>query len=121
MQSYSGLRLKKGKYCICFYHSLKLLFATFRCSVMSGAIIFIQEDLKITKVQEEVLVGSLSIVSLLGSLAGGRTSDAIGRKWTMGLAAVVFQTGAAVMTLAPSFQILMVEDSLLGLELALES
>ena len=82
---------------------------------MSGAIIFIQEDLKITKVQEEVLVGSLSIVSLLGSLAGGRTSDAIGRKWTMGLAAVVFQTGAAVMTLAPSFQILMVGRLLAGI------
>ncbi|KAJ9686374.1 hypothetical protein PVL29_015331 [Vitis rotundifolia] len=81
---------------------------------MSGAIIFIQEDLKITELQEEVLVGCLSIVSLLGSLAGGRTSDVIGRKWTMGLAAVVFQTGAAVMTFAPSFQILMVGRLLAG-------
>ncbi|KAJ8561078.1 hypothetical protein K7X08_027268 [Anisodus acutangulus] len=51
---------------------------------MSGAILFIQEDLKITEVQQEVLVGVLSIISLLGSLSGGRTSDAIGRKWTMG-------------------------------------
>lgn len=74
---------------------------------MSGAIIFIQEDLKITEVQEEVLVGCLSVVSLFGSLAGGRASDALGRKWTMGLAAIIFQAGAAIMTLAPSFQILM--------------
>lgn len=81
---------------------------------MSGAIIFIQEDLKITKVQEEVLVGCLSIVSLLGSLGGGRTSDVIGRKWTMGLAAIIFQAGAAVMTLAPSFQILMLGRLLAG-------
>nr|GMD38413.1 probable polyol transporter 4 [Ipomoea batatas] len=75
---------------------------------MSGAILFIQEDLKITEVQEEVLVGILSIVSLLGSLVGGRTSDAIGRKWTMGLASIIFQTGAAIMTVAPSFKVLMI-------------
>lgn len=83
--------------------------------VMSGAIIFIQEDLKITEVQEEVLVGILSIVSLFGSLAGGRTSDVIGRKWTMALAAVVFQAGAAVMTLAHSFEVLMIGRLLAGI------
>ncbi|XP_028078912.1 probable polyol transporter 4 isoform X2 [Camellia sinensis] len=82
---------------------------------MSGAILFIQDDLKITEVQQEVLVGSLSVVSLLGSLAGGRTSDAIGRKWTMGLAAIIFQTGAVIMTLAPTFQILMIGRLLCGI------
>lgn len=81
---------------------------------MSGAIIFIQEDLKITEVQEEVLVGILSVVSIFGSLAGGRTSDIIGRKWTMALAALVFQAGAAVMTLAPSFEVLMIGRLLAG-------
>lgn len=81
---------------------------------MSGAIGFIKEDLKITDVQEEVLVGILSIISLLGSLAGGKTSDAIGRKWTMALAALVFQTGAAIMALAPSYRILMVGRLLAG-------
>lgn len=86
---------------------------------MSGAIIFIQEDLKITEVQEEVLVGILSILSLLGSLAGGKTSDAIGRKWTMALAALVFQIGAAVMTLAPTFQVLLIGRILAGVGIGL--
>ncbi|KAJ0081630.1 hypothetical protein Patl1_10810 [Pistacia atlantica] len=45
--------------------------------VMSGAIIFMEEDLKISEVQREVLVGILSIISLLGSLAGGKTSDVL--------------------------------------------
>lgn len=75
---------------------------------MSGAILFIQEDLKISEVQEEVLVGILSIISLLGSLAAGKTSDAIGRKWTIAFAAIIFQTGAAVMTFAPNFRVLMI-------------
>ncbi|KAK3404662.1 hypothetical protein EUGRSUZ_K00969 [Eucalyptus grandis] len=81
---------------------------------MSGAIIFIQEDLRITEVQIEVLVGCLSIISLFGSIAGGRTSDIIGRKWTMALAAVVFQVGVAVMTFAGSFRALMMGRLLAG-------
>ncbi|RWW34226.1 hypothetical protein GW17_00001016 [Ensete ventricosum] len=82
--------------------------------VMSGCIIFIQKDLHITEVQQEVLVGCLSILSLVGSLAAGRTSDAIGRKWTIGLAAIIFQTGAAIMAFAPSFQVLILGRLLAG-------
>nr|AAD20917.1 putative sugar transporter [Arabidopsis thaliana] len=87
--------------------------------VMSGAVLFIQQDLKITEVQTEVLIGSLSIISLFGSLAGGRTSDSIGRKWTMALAALVFQTGAAVMAVAPSFEVLMIGRTLAGIGIGL--
>lgn len=97
------------------FASLNSVLLGYDVGVMSGAILFIQEDLKITEVQEEILVGVLSIMSLLGSLGGGRTSDAIGRKWTMGLAAIVFQSGAAVMTFAPSFQVLMIGRILAGI------
>lgn len=96
------------------FASLNNVLLGYDVGVMSGAILFIQQDLNITEVQQEVLVGVLSVISLLGSLGGGRTSDAIGRKWTMGLAAVVFQIGAAVMTIAPSFKILMVGRILSG-------
>lgn len=82
---------------------------------MSGAVIFMKEDLKISKVQVEILIGILSIVSLLGSLGGGRTSDIIGRKWTMALAAIIFQMGGITMTLAPSYAILMVGRLLAGI------
>ncbi|KAI3915677.1 hypothetical protein MKX01_015502 [Papaver californicum] len=87
----------------------------FYIGVMSGAILFIQEDLQITEVQVEVLVGCLSIMSLFGSLGGGKASDAIGRKWTMGFAAVVFQTGACIMAVAPSFFVLMIGRILAGI------
>ncbi|XP_055802002.1 probable polyol transporter 4 [Solanum dulcamara] len=105
---------RKYVYGCAVFASLNNVLLGYDVGVMSGAILFIQEDLKITEVQQEVLVGVLSIISLLGSLAGGRVSDAIGRKWTMGLAAVVFQIGAAVMTIAPSFEILMVGRILAG-------
>ncbi|KAL9244529.1 hypothetical protein vseg_018298 [Gypsophila vaccaria] len=98
-----------------FFASLNSVLLGYDVGVMSGAIIFIQEDLNITEVQEEVLVGCLSIVSLFGSLAGGRTSDIVGRKWTIALAAVVFQAGAVVMTLAHSFEMLMAGRLLAGI------
>lgn len=101
------------------FASLNNVLLGYDVGVMSGAIIFIQEDLKITEVQEEILVGILSIVSLFGSLAGGKTSDVIGRKWTMAFAAVVFQIGAGIMTVAPSFQVLMIGRFLAGVGIGL--
>ncbi|XP_059660958.1 probable polyol transporter 4 [Cornus florida] len=106
---------KKYVFACAVFASLNSVLLGYDVGVMSGAVLFIQEDLKITEVQVEILVGSLSVISLFGSLAGGRTSDAIGRKWTMGLAAIIFQTGAAIMTLAPSFEILMVGRLLAGI------
>ncbi|KAM1245547.1 hypothetical protein ACFX13_037581 [Malus domestica] len=90
------------------FASLNSVLLGYDVGVMSGAIIFIQEDLKLTNVQLELLVGILSIVSLLGSLAGGKTSDVIGRKWTIALASIVFQSGALIMALAPNFTVLMI-------------
>ncbi|KAK4399077.1 putative polyol transporter 4 [Sesamum angolense] len=95
--------------------SLNSVLLGYDVGVMSGAILFIKEDLKINEVQEEVFVGILSIISLFGSLAGGRTSDAIGRKWTMAFAAVIFQSGAGIMALATSFRVLMIGRFLAGI------
>ncbi|KAK3141131.1 hypothetical protein QOZ80_4BG0329930 [Eleusine coracana subsp. coracana] len=97
------------------FASLNHVLLGYDVGVMSGCIIFIQKDLHITEVQQEVLVGCLSFISLLGSIAAGRTSDVIGRKWTIGLAAAVFQAGAAVMTFAPSFAMLMTGRLLAGI------
>jgi MFS family permease len=83
--------------------------------VISGAVLFIKEDLAIKEVQEEVLVGSLNIVSLVGALAAGRIADAVGRKWTMAVAALFFLLGAVVMGLAPNFPVLMVGRVLAGI------
>ncbi|PPS02616.1 hypothetical protein GOBAR_AA18053 [Gossypium barbadense] len=51
----------------------------------------------------------------ISSLAGGRTSDVMGIKWTMAFAAALFQIGAAIMTFASSFQVLMIGRILAGI------
>ncbi|KAL5730223.1 putative polyol transporter 4 [Ranunculus cassubicifolius] len=108
-------RTKRFVIACAIFASLNTVLISYDVGVMSGAIIYIQEDLNLTEVQEEVLVGILSFVSLLGSLAGGKASDAVGRKWTMGFAAVVFQAGATVMAFAPSFEVLMIGRLLAGI------
>ncbi|KAB2076872.1 hypothetical protein ES319_A06G069100v1 [Gossypium barbadense] len=75
--------------------------------VMSGAVLFIKENLKITSVQVEILVGSLNVLSLVGSLASGKTSDFTGRRYTIVLAAATFLVGALLMGFAPSFPLLL--------------
>ncbi|CAI9780368.1 unnamed protein product [Fraxinus pennsylvanica] len=104
--------------CVVFA-SLNNVLLGYDIGVMSGAIIFIKEDLKISEFQEEFLVGVLSVISLIGSLFGGRASDVIGRKWTMGLVSIVFRAGAALMTLAPTFRVLMIGRILAGVGIGL--
>lgn len=69
--------------------------------------IFIKEDLKISDVQVEILAGILNICALVGSLAAGRTSDYIGRRYTIVLASIIFLIGAVLMGYAPNYAILM--------------
>ena len=82
---------------------------------MSGAALFIKENLKLTSIQEEILVGTLNVFSLVGSLASGKTSDYIGRRYTIVLAAATFLVGALLMGLAPSFLVLLVGRVIAGI------
>ncbi|XAR66439.1 hypothetical protein NMG60_11012674 [Bertholletia excelsa] len=82
------------------FASLNSVLLGYDVGVMSGAIIFVKEDLDISEVQEEVLIGILSIISL---------------KWTMAFAAIVSQIGSLIMAVAPSFGILMLGRLLTGI------
>lgn len=74
---------------------------------MSGAAIFIKDDFKISDVQVEVLVGIINLYSILAAAAAGRTSDRIGRRYTIVLAAGFFVVGAILMGFAPNYAFLM--------------
>lgn len=75
--------------------------------VMSGAILYIQKDLGITRTQKEVIMGILNVYSLLGSAAAGRTSDWIGRRYTIVFAGAIFFVGALLMGFATNYAFLM--------------
>ncbi|KAM5576208.1 putative polyol transporter 6 [Rosa sericea] len=77
-------------------------------AVMSGAMIFMKEDLKISDVQVGVLAGILNLCALVGSLAAGRTSDYIGRRYTIFLSSIIFLVGAIIMGYGPNYAVLMI-------------
>lgn len=83
--------------------------------VMSGAALYIQKDWKITDVQIEVLIGTLNIYCLFGSFAAGRTSDWIGRRYTIVFAGVIFFAGALLMGFATNYAFLMVGRFVAGI------
>lgn len=83
--------------------------------VMSGAAIFIKDNLKLSDVQLEILMGILNIYSLIGSGAAGRTSDWIGRRYTIVLAGAFFFCGALLMGFATNYPFIMVGRFVAGI------
>ncbi|KAL5704543.1 Dolichyl-phosphate-mannose--protein mannosyltransferase 6 [Ranunculus cassubicifolius] len=83
--------------------------------VMSGAMIFIEEDLKINDVQVEVLAGILNWCALVGSLTAGRISDWIGRRYTIVFASAIFFLGSVLMGYGPSYPILLAGRCIAGI------
>nr|ACJ85869.1 unknown [Medicago truncatula]AFK48997.1 unknown [Medicago truncatula] len=83
--------------------------------VMSGAVIYIKRDLKLSNVQIEILVGIINLFSLIGSCLAGRTSDWIGRRYTIVLAGSIFFAGALLMGFSPNFAFLMFARFIAGI------
>ena len=75
---------------------------------MSGAALYIKKDWKISDGQIEVLIGILNLYCLIGSAAAGRTSDWIGRRYTIVFACAIFFAGALLMGFATNYAFLMV-------------
>ncbi|KAJ7300141.1 hypothetical protein O6H91_Y063500 [Diphasiastrum complanatum] len=82
---------------------------------MSGAVLFIHEDLKINEAQQEILIGSLILVSIVGGLLAGLIADTIGRKKTLVVGAVTVIAGSSIMGLAPSYLVLFLGRLLTGI------
>ncbi|KAJ4791173.1 Major facilitator superfamily protein [Rhynchospora pubera] len=95
--------------------SMASLLAGYNIGVMSGAQIFIKDDLKISDVQIEILAGSVHIYSLVGSLTAGWTSDCIGRRNTLLLTSIIYLLGPLITCSANNYFWLMVGRFVTGI------
>uniref|UniRef100_J3MME8 Major facilitator superfamily (MFS) profile domain-containing protein n=1 Tax=Oryza brachyantha TaxID=4533 RepID=J3MME8_ORYBR len=102
---------KKGNFKFAFacaiLSSMTSILLGYDIGVMSGASLYIKKDLKLSDGKVEVLMGILNLYSLIGSFAAGRTSDWIGRRYTIVFAAVIFFAGALLMGFSVNFGMLM--------------
>ncbi|KQK20769.1 probable polyol transporter 6 [Brachypodium distachyon] len=102
-------RKKKNKYAVAcsIIGSIISILMGYDTGVMSGAMLFIKEDLKTNDTQVQVLAGILNVCALAGSLTAGRVSDLVGRRRTISLAACIFLAGSVLMGLSPNFATLL--------------
>lgn len=89
--------------------------------VISGALLFIREDLALSPFLQSVVVSGLLVGAVVGALVGGPLSDRYGRRRTVMLAALIFVLGAIGAGLSPSVGALIAFRFVLGLGVGLAS
>ncbi|XP_051152241.1 putative polyol transporter 1 [Andrographis paniculata] len=117
MSTTSNEKSKRNKYALMcsLLACMTTIILGYDIGVMSGAIIFIEEDFHLNYVQKEVIMGILNVYSLLGAAAAGRTSDWIGRRYTVVFAGAIFFAGALLMGFATNYGFLMVGRFVAGI------
>jgi SP family sugar:H+ symporter-like MFS transporter len=100
---------------IYFFGALGGLLFGYDTGVISGALLFIPNDFKLTPFLEGAIVGGLLLGAMIGAALAGRLSDRLGRKRLIIGAGVIFTGGALLAALAPSVGVLIAARFILGL------
>ncbi|KAL6653577.1 hypothetical protein ACP70R_008501 [Stipagrostis hirtigluma subsp. patula] len=88
--------------------SMTTILMGYNLALMSGAELFMREDIGLTDEQVEVLSGSMNVFMLASILAAGWAADFAGRRATLVLANAFLMVGALAMSLGGSYAALMV-------------
>jgi sugar porter (SP) family MFS transporter len=100
---------------IYFFGALGGLLFGYDTGVISGALLFIPDDFKLTPFLQGAIVATLLLGAMIGAALAGRLSDRLGRKLLIIVAAVIFTVGALLAALAPSVGVLIAARFILGL------
>jgi sugar porter (SP) family MFS transporter len=93
----------------------------FHAAVVSGALLSISDDFRLTPFQQGALVGLLPLGAMGGSLLAGRVADGFGRRRTLVLDACVVLAGAALAAAAPDYGVLLAARAIVGLGVGIAS
>src|ERR1700750_3446839 len=91
---------------IYFFGALGGLLFGYDTGVISGALLFIPNDFKLSPFLQGAIVAGLLLGAMIGAAAAGRLADAWGRRRLIMAAAVVFTAGAVLAAEAPSVWVL---------------
>ncbi len=89
--------------------------------VISGAVLFVQEDFHLTTFQEEVVVSAVLLGCLLGAAFSGRLADRFGRRSVLIQVACLFILGALGTALAPGTILLSIGRVVVGIAIGIAS
>jgi SP family sugar:H+ symporter-like MFS transporter len=100
---------------IYFFGALGGLLFGYDTGVISGALLFIPDDFKLTPFLTGAIVATLLLGAMIGAAFAGRLADRLGRRVLIIIAAVIFTVGALLAALAPSVGVLIAARFILGL------
>ena len=89
--------------------------------VMSGAILFIEQDFSLTPGMNGIVVGSVLLGALAGAIFSGRATDYFGRRKLLLIVAFIFVFGALGTSIAPSIPMLVVGRIIVGIAIGVAS
>lgn len=102
-------------YFIAAVASLGGLLFGYDTGVISGALLFLRQSFSLNATTQEIAVSSVLVGAMIGSLLAGRLNDAIGRKKTLLLLAVIFTLGALVTAFSPNLGFFLICRVIVGL------
>ncbi|AEO99971.1 sugar porter family MFS transporter [Weizmannia coagulans] len=109
------MKFKINNGLIYFFGALGGLLFGYDTGVISGALLFIKNDLHLTSWTEGIVVSSILFGCMIGAAISGAMSDRWGRKKVVLIAASVFCIGALGTALAPNTGVLILFRVILGL------
>jgi MFS transporter, SP family, sugar:H+ symporter len=100
---------------IYFFGALGGVLFGYDTGVISGALLFIPNDFKLTPFLQGAIVAGLLLGAMIGAAFAGRLSDRLGRRRLIIIAAVVFTVGALLAAFAPTVWVLIAARVIIGL------
>ncbi len=100
---------------IYFFGALGGVLFGYDTGVISGALLFIPNDFRLTPFLQGAIVASLLLGAMIGAACAGRLTDRLGRRHLIIAAAVVFTGGALLAAFAPGVWVLIGARFIIGL------
>jgi sugar porter (SP) family MFS transporter len=104
-----------------FFGALGGILFGYDLGVISGVLPFIGKAWSLTAWDKGVITASLSVGAIGGALFSSRINEALGRRRTIMVAAVVVIVGTVAATVSPTFALLVVSRLVIGLGIGLSS
>ncbi|WP_315074843.1 sugar porter family MFS transporter [uncultured Clostridium sp.] len=115
------MKMKVGNSIIYVFGALSGLLFGYDTGVISGAILFIQNQMHLDSWQQGWVVSSVLLGAILGSAIIGPMSDKYGRKKLILLSSIIFLLGALGSAFSPEFWTLILSRIVLGIAVGASS